>query len=75
LGSSFFKGGAGRAPTIGTGNMNQMARAEGTGAYGARGAGIAAQKSLGGAQAANKAAMAAHGPLKRSAAYPKGPVT
>jgi hypothetical protein len=75
MGSSFFKGGAGRPAPIGAGNMNQMARAEGTGAYGARGAGIAAQKALGGAQAVNKAAITAHGPLKRSAAYPKGPVT
>jgi hypothetical protein len=74
MGSNFFKG-AGHAGGIGPGNMNQMARAEGTGAYGARTAGIGAQKSLGQAQAVNKAAIAAHGALKRSAAYPKGPVT
>jgi hypothetical protein len=73
MGTSFFKGAG--APKIGGTNLNQMARAEGTGAYGARGSGIAQQKALGGALAANKAAIAAHGPLKRSAAYPKGPLT
>ena len=67
MGSSFFKG---RGAPISGGNQNQEARAIGAGQYAARGAGIGAQKALGQALFKPKG-----GPLKRSAAYPKGPVT
>jgi len=70
MGTSFFKG---KAPTISGGNTTQLARALNAGQYGARSAAIGAQKALGGATAANNAALKAHGPLKNSAAYPKGP--
>jgi hypothetical protein len=72
MGSSFFKG---KGSPITGGNQNMEARALGAGQYAARGAGIGAQKSLGKAEGINSKAIAAHGPLKRSAAYPKGPVT
>lgn len=72
MGSSFFKG---KAPSIGGGNPGLEARAIGSSVYGARNAGAAAQKGIGAAQAINNAAIKAHGPLKNSAAYPKGPKT
>lgn len=46
------------------------ARAIGSSVYGARGSAASAGKSLGQAQSAGKAGAK---PLKRSAAYPKGP--
>lgn len=71
MGTSFFKG---NKPGAITGsNTNQLNRALSSGAYGARSAGIGAQKDLGAASALNSKAIAAHGPSKRSAAYPKGP--
>ena len=70
MGTSFFKG---HPSPIGEGNVNQLARGLNAGQYGARTAAIGAQKALGGASAANSAAVKAHGPLKNSAAYPKGP--
>ena len=70
MGSSFFKG---KAPSFSGSNMGQEARAIGSGTYAARNSGMAAQKDIGAAQAINKAAIKAHGPLKGSAAYPKGP--
>lgn len=72
MGSSFFKG-AGKPGAIGGGNQGIEARAIGASGYAARGAGGAAQKSVGQAQGINNAAIKSHGPLKRSAAYPKGP--
>ena len=69
MGSSFFKG-QGKGPSITGGNQNMEARAIGAGQYGARSAGMAAQKDI------NQAKIKLGGkPLKRSAAYPKGPVT
>ena len=65
--ANFFKG---KAPTMSGGNQNMEARAIGAGQYGARSAGLGAQKSLEQAKLKPKGA-----PLKRSAAYPKGPVT
>jgi hypothetical protein len=70
VGSSFFKG---KGPAIGGGNQGLEARAIGSSAYAARGAGAAAQKGIGVAQGINNAAIKSHGALKRSAAYPKGP--
>jgi hypothetical protein len=70
MGTSFFKGKPG---AITGSNVNQLARGLNAGQYGAQRAGLAEQKALGGAQKANAQAIAAHGPLKRSAAYPKGP--
>ena len=72
MGSSFFKN-QGKGPTIGGGNPGLEARAIGSAVYGARAAGAADQKDIGAAQGINNAAIKAHGPLKRSAAYPKGP--
>lgn len=69
MGSSFFKSSAG-GPKISGGNQSMEARAIGSSVYGARGSAAGAQKSLGQAQAAGKAGAK---PLKRSAAYPKGP--
>lgn len=69
MGTSFFKG---KAPNISGGNPGLEARAIGAATYGGRGAAIGAQKSLSKAEGINKAAQ--HGPMKRSAAYPKGPV-
>jgi hypothetical protein len=69
MGSSFFKS-AGQPKIIG-GNQGMQARAIGSSVYAARGAAAGAQKDLGAASAINKAG--AHRPLKRSAAYPKGP--
>lgn len=69
MGTSFFKAGGG--PKISGTGQNMEARAIGSSVYGARGAAAGAQKSLGVAAGLNKAG--AHGPLKRSAAYPKGP--
>jgi hypothetical protein len=71
MGSSFFKGN--KPPTMNVGNQGQEARAIGAGQYATRAAGAAAQKNIGAAQAINNAAIKAHGPLKGSAAYPKGP--
>ena len=72
MGSSFFKG---KAPAIGGGNPGLEARAIGSIGSGEKGAMIGAQKSLGAAQAINNGAFKARAaPLKRSAAYPKGPV-
>lgn len=70
MGSQFFKA---KGPAITGGNQNQLARAVGAGAYASRGASIGAQKDLAAAQAVNKAAIAAHGPLKGTSAHPKGP--
>ncbi len=72
MGSSFFKG-AGAEPKITGSNTNQLARGLNAGQYGARSAGIGAQKDLMQAAAINKAG--AFKPLKNSAAYPKGPKT
>lgn len=72
MGSSFFKG---KAPSISGGNPGLEARAIGSSVYGARAAGAGAQKDIGAAQAINRTALKAHGPLKNSAAYPKGPKT
>ena len=72
MGTAFFKGKSSGLPITGS-NQNQLSRALNAGQYGARSAGIGAQKSLGVAAGINKAAVAAHGPLKNSAAYPKGP--
>ena len=67
MGTSFFKG---KGSPITGGNQNMEARAIGAGQYGARGAGIGAQKTL------SDAKIKLGGkPLKRSAAYPKGLVT
>jgi hypothetical protein len=70
VGTSFFKG---KPSAISGGNTTQLARALNAGQYGARSAGIGAQKALTGALGANNAAIKAHGPIKNSAAYPKGP--
>ena len=73
MGSSFFKS-AGQPKTITGGNPGLEARAIWQSSYGVRNSAIGAQKALAGAQAANKAAIGAHGkPMKGSAAYPKGP--
>lgn len=72
MGSSFFKG-KGKEPQIGGGNQGLEARAIGAASGASRGAGIGAQKNLLQATAVDNAAYKAHGPLKRSAAYPKGP--
>ena len=72
MGSSFFKG-AGQAKPLTGGSTGQEARAIGQSAYGVRSAASGAQKSLGQALAINKAG--AFKPMKRSAAYPKGPKT
>jgi hypothetical protein len=72
MGSSFFSN-VGKPKQMMGGNQGLEARAIGASSYGQKGAAIGAQKALAGAQAANKAALGAHGPLKRSAAYPKGP--
>lgn len=71
MGSQFFK--AGKPSTISGGNTNQLARGLNSGQYGARTAAVGDQKALGVASGINNAAFKAHGPLKRSAAYPKGP--
>ena len=73
MGSAFFQKTIGHPQSMQTGNMTAMSRALSSGQYGARGAGIAEAKALGGAQAANKAAIGAHKPMKGSSAYPKGP--
>lgn len=70
MGTSFFKG-AGKLNTISGGNTGQEARAIGQSAYGVRSAAAGAQKGISAAQAINKAG--AFKPMKRSAAYPKGP--
>jgi hypothetical protein len=70
MGTHFFR--AGGAPkVISGGPTNLAARAFGASSYAARGAAAGAQKDLGAAQAINKAG--AFKPMKRSAAYPKGP--
>jgi hypothetical protein len=72
MGSSFFsKAGAPKAIT--GGNPGLESRAIGASSYGVRGSAQGAQKNLGAAMAINKAG--AFKPMKRSAAYPKGPVT
>lgn len=69
MGTSFFKGSQG--PKI-TGNpQNMEARSVGSSVYASRGAAAGASKSLGVAQALNKAG--ALKPMKNSAAYAKGP--
>jgi hypothetical protein len=74
MGSQAFFKGQGKGPSIGgSGNTALEARAIGSSVNSARSAGIAAQKDVGAADAINKAAFKSHGPLKRSAAYPKGP--
>lgn len=70
MGTSFFKG-AGQANKITGGSTGQEARAIGQSAYGVRSAASGAQKGISAAQAVNKAG--AFKPMKRSAAYPKGP--
>jgi hypothetical protein len=70
MGSSFFKG-AGKPSAISGGSTGQEARAIGQSSYGVRSAASGAQKGLTAAQAINKAG--ALKPMKRSAAYPKGP--
>jgi hypothetical protein len=70
MGTSFFKG-AGKPNAIGAGNTGQEARAIGQSAYGVRAGAAGAQKGISQAQAINKAG--AFKPMKRSAAYPKGP--
>lgn len=73
MGTQFFK--AGKPSAITGSNTNQLARGLNSGQYGARASGQAAQKALGVAQGINAAAIKAHGPMKRSAAYPPGPKT
>lgn len=68
MGSSFFK--ASGQPKIIGGNQNMEARAIGSSVYGARGSAAGALRSLNAAQAVGKKGAQ---PLKRSAAYPKGP--
>jgi hypothetical protein len=69
MGTEFFKG---KAPAInGGGNPGLEARSIGSAISAGRGAQIGAQKTLGKAEAINKAG--AFKPLKRSAAYPAGP--
>jgi hypothetical protein len=70
MGTQFFKGKGGPAIT-GAGNPGLEARAIGSAAGAGRGAAIGAQKTLGKAEAINKAG--AFKPMKRSAAYPPGP--
>ena len=70
MGTQFFKG-AGKPGPIGGGSQNLEARAGGAPSYAAARAAGASQKSLGAVQALNKAG--AFKPLKRTAAYPKGP--
>jgi hypothetical protein len=73
MGSEFFKG-KGKPSSITGGNQNLEARAMGASGYAARNSGSAAQKGIGVAQGINNAIIKAHAaPLKRSAAYPKGP--
>jgi len=67
MGSHFFQ----KAPTFNSSGTNLEARAVGAPVYAARSAAIGAQKDIGAAQGINKAAY--KGPMKRSAAYPKGP--
>jgi hypothetical protein len=70
MGTSFFK--AGGAPkTITGGPQNMEARAIGSSSYAARSAAAGAGKDLGAAQALAKAG--AYKPIKRSAAYARGP--
>ena len=70
MGTSFFKG-AGAPKSFSAGNTGQEARAIGQSAYGVRAGASGAQKGISQAQAINKAG--AFKPMKRSAAYPKGP--
>jgi hypothetical protein len=71
MGTSFFKS-AGAAPkALSGGPQNAEARAIGAGGYASRSAGMGASKSLGVAEAINKAGK--FKPMKRSAAYPPGP--
>lgn len=70
MGTSFFKSG-GAPKVISGGPQNIEARAIGSSAYAARGAAAGAQKDIGMAAAINKAG--AFKPMKRSAAYAKGP--
>lgn len=69
MGSSFFAKGA-KAPSFG-GGQGQEARAIGSSSYGVRSAASGAAKGLNQAMSINKGG--AFKPLKRSAAYPKGP--
>jgi hypothetical protein len=71
MGSQFFKGKAPSAGSISGGNPGLEARAIGAATYGGRGAAIGAQKGLSSAEKIDNAMRP--GPLKRSAAYPKGP--
>jgi hypothetical protein len=69
MGSHFFKG---KAPQgVSGGDPGLEARAIGAATYGGRGAAIGAQKGLSSAEKIDNAMRP--GPLKRSAAYPKGP--
>lgn len=68
MGTSFFKN---AGPKIGGVSQNQEARALGSSVYAARGAAAGAQKNLGAVAGANKAG--AYKPMKRTAAYAKGP--
>lgn len=67
MGTHFFQ----KPGAISGGSQNMEARAIGAGTYGAARAGGSAQKGISAAQAINKAG--AFKPMKRSAAYPKGP--
>jgi hypothetical protein len=69
LGTQFFA--KSKGPAITGGNPGLEARAIGQSAYGVRSAAAGAQKDIGAAKGINKAG--AFKPLKRSAAYPKGP--
>lgn len=69
MGSQFFKG-KGQQQPISGGNPGLEARAIGSAVYGSRGAAVGAQKDLGKADAIAKAGLK---PLKRTAAFAKGP--
>jgi hypothetical protein len=70
MGTGFFKG-AGQPKAITGGNTGQEARAIGQSFYGVRSAASGAQKGISAAEKVNRAGV--FKPMKRSAAYPKGP--
>jgi len=71
MGTSFFKQNG--APKIGIGSTAPFSSSLKSSSYATHGAALGQQKDLAAAQSIDKAAMAAHGPMKRGAAYPKGP--
>jgi hypothetical protein len=72
MGSHFFKaGGAPKSNLMGGAGGGGLSAAVRSVGFASRGAGSAAQKSLGAAAAINKAGK--YGPSQRSSAYPKGP--